>query len=594
MNSKRLALSLVASLWLSAALAQTNTPLDSAMAELLQQAAVETNVVADAGFDPSAIAVGETAIYRIVVTAEPAAVKLPDNILIPSGLQVAKGGVGISAVAKDQSAQYRATLNFRVTPEAEGSFTIPQYFVNVGGKEITVPARTLTAVSPNSPEAKRPSRLAVEVPPGDFYIGQAIPLQIVAVDPGDHSLFGLVEPKASGDGFIFDRVKGSQRHELREENGRSVSVLMEQINATPVQEGTLTISATTFAERRVAGDTQDVQLPGYRPFLEAPPVDIVIKHLPGGALPGFTGLIGKFSSAKPSPRVREVQAGDPFDLPVVIEGEGNLGRLLPPAVGNSPAWRAAPAAGDSALSVKGTKAEFHFTLIPQIPGLTATPAIPFSYFDPQEDRYVDLTIPSITILVLPPTDGRAKTEATNSAAAATPALPERLGKMAPRPVHFSTALVPLQHRPSFWLWQLFIAGALAGWYGWQRRQNFLAAHPEIIKMAAARRDLRQLDRRRRRALGNRDAAEFVRATVASLRVASAAGSRAKPEALVCDDVLGALSPADRKTTNGNLVRKFFRQADKLSYQAKSPEADEIWRHQPEIEALLSEMRRRLC
>ena len=397
MNAKRLALFFAASLWLPAAPAQTNAPLEPAMAELLRQAATESEVVADAGFDPSVIATGDTAMYRIVVTAAPAAVKLPDNILIPSGLQVAKGGVGSSFVAKDQSSQSRATLNFRVTPRAEGRFTIPQYFVIVGGKKIAVPARTLTAVSPDSPEAKHAARLAVEAPPGDFYIGQDISLRIVAFDPGDHSLFGLVEPKASGDGFVFERVKGSQRRELREENDRSVSALIEQINAIPIQEGTLTVSAEAFAERRVVGDAQDVQLPGYRPFLEAPPVEITVKHLPAGAPPGFTGLIGKFSSAEPKPLTREVRAGDPFDLPVVIEGEGNLGRLLPPAITNSLAWRVAPNQGSAGLSVNGTRAEFHYTLIPQIPGLTSTPTIPFSFFDPLEHRYVDLTIPSIQI-----------------------------------------------------------------------------------------------------------------------------------------------------------------------------------------------------
>jgi hypothetical protein len=593
MKPQRLALLMVASLWAPLAPAQTNAALDPAMAELLRQAAVETNVFADAGFDPSVIAVGDTALYRIVVTAEPDAVKLPDNILIPSGLQVAKGGVGTSSVAKDQSSQYRATLNFRVTPRAEGSFTIPPYFVTVGGQKIAVPARTLTAVAPDSPDAKVSARLAVEVPPGDFYIGQAIPLQVVAFDPGDHSLFGLVEPKVSGDGFIFERVRGSQRRELREANGRSLSVLSEQINAIPVQEGTLTVSADAFAERRVIGDAQDVQLPGYRPFLEAPAVDLVIHHLPAGALPGFTGLIGKFSAAAARPRVREVHAGDPFDLPVVIEGEGNLARLLPPGMTNSPAWRVAPAAGNAAPTVNGNRAEFHYTLIPQIPGLTPTPAIPFSYFDPLENRYVDLTIPSITVLVLPPAAGRAKPEATASANAAT-ALPAGLGIMAPQPVHFAVTLTPWQQRPVFWCWQLGLTGTLAIWYGWQRRRDFLAAHPELVKLAAARRDLRQWDRRRQRAFRARDAAEFVRAAVASLRVASAAGSRANPEALVGDDVIEALAPADQTAGHKKLVRDIFRQADALAYQAEAPNGEELWRQQPEIEALLAVIRRARC
>lgn len=594
MNAFRHIFLIVAGLaWLAvAAPAQTNAPWDPAMVELLQQAAVETNVVADAGFDPSVLAVGATGLYRLVVTADPAAVKLPDDILIPSGLQMVKGGVGTSTAAGNQTSPYRTTLNFSVTPRAEGNFTIPGFSLSIGGRPVPVPARTLTVVAVDAPEARRPVRLRVEPPDGDFYVGQSIPLQIVAFDPGDHSLYGLVETKAEGDGFIFDRVKGSQRRELREEAGRSILAMIELINAVPIQEGTLTVSAQAFADRRFSGDAQDVQLPGYRPFLEAPAVELTVRHLPGGALPGFTGLIGKFSGAEPQPATREVHAGDPYDLRVVVTGTGNLARLTPPPVTNAPGWRVTLSPGSAGLTVSGNRAELHYTLIPQVPGMTATPVIPFSYFDPEENRYVDLTIPSIQVLVLPPVGGALAAGKNSLPEPAAPA--EALGALAVKPVHYASTLRSWQQRPAFWCWQAVVGLTLGVWYSWLRRREYLAAHPEVVRFAQARRGLKRLNRQRQAAAEAGDAAKYLTLAVASLRVASAPQMNACADALVCDDVLSVLPPTEQTGPRGNLVRMIFVAGDELVFNAQSPGAEKVWAWKDELESLLAELRARLC
>jgi hypothetical protein len=303
-------------------------------------------------------------------------------------------------------------------------------------------------------------------------------------------------------------------------------------------------------------------------------------------------LIGKFSSAEPKPLTREVHAGDPFDLRIVMEGEGNLDRLSPPPVTNSTHWGVVASIGKANVSVSGNKAEVHYTLIPKVPGMAATPTIPFSYFDPQEKRYVDLTIPSISVLVLPPIGGRLLDAETNATLSET--APEGLGQLATRPKHFVSTLVPLQQRPIFWLWQAVAGIALGGWYGWRKRQDFLVAHPEVVSLALARRALRQLDKRRRQAVAARDVAGYVTAAVASLRVVAAPRLEATAEALVCDEVLLALSPNERQGQVANLVRTFFAAGDELAFQAKTPSAEKIWAWQPELDALLGELRRRLC
>jgi len=577
----------------------TNAPLDPAMQQLLRQAAVESEVVADAGFDPLVVALGEPATYRVVVTAEPDAVDLPEIIPSPHEIQLQKGGVGRSFVSKGQTSQYLAAFNYRVVTRGTGTFTIDAFTVNVDGQLITVPARSLSVVPPGSPEARRPATLQLEVPEGDFYVGQAIPIQIVALDPGDSSIFGLVEPKALGDAFLFDKVPGSQRRELRDEDGGSVSAQIEKVIAVPIHEGRLTLNAEAFVERRTTTDPQNILLRGYRPFLEAAPVTIEVKHLPGGALPGFTGLIGRFESASPAPATREVHTGDPFDLAVVVRGEGNLGRLIPPPIESAPGWRVVPAgAKGNAASGQNGGNTFHYTLIPLKPGMTPTPKISFSYFDPRQNSYVDLTIPSTSILVLPPADGRALSLDTNDLNGVGGAGPgrtsESLGNLARRPAHLANSLVPVQQRAAFWFLQLFLGVGLAVAYSVQRRRRFLAAHPEIVRVAKARRALRQQDRQRRRAAAERDVVAFAQSAVASLQVVCAPHLQANSEALVCEDVLRAFPAKEREGRAGNLVRQLFRFTDEMAFKNKPPNPEMLWSLQPELEELLTDLRMRLC
>jgi len=87
---------------------------------------------------------------------------------------------------------------------------------------------------------------------------------------------------------------------------------------------------------------------------------------------------------------------------------------------------------------------------------------------------------------------------------------------------------------------------------------------------------------------------FTRAAVASLRVASAPHLSANAGALVCDDVLRALPAAERDGRSGRVVRQLFRVADELRLKGQAPNPQLLWSLQPELEILLTELRRRLC
>src|SRR5207247_988704 len=84
-------------------------------------------------------------------------------------------------------------------------------------------------------------------------------------------------------------------------------------------------------------------------------------------------------------------------------GEGNLARFVappPPVTGDWQVSAAVPGGAPIPNRLPappvpaGNAVSFTYTLIPLTNATQATPAIPFSYFDPKRAAYVDLTIPS--------------------------------------------------------------------------------------------------------------------------------------------------------------------------------------------------------
>ena len=105
-----------------------------------------------------------------------------------------------------------------------------------------------------------------------------------------------------------------------------------------------------------------------------------------------------------------VRAGEPITLTVTLKGEGNYVHLIPPKLERAPGWQIFPPALDAGpvyYSATVARRIFTYALIPLSVKATRTPAIPFCYFDPSNRVYVNLTIPSLPIQVLPaPAGGR--------------------------------------------------------------------------------------------------------------------------------------------------------------------------------------------
>ena len=351
-------------------------------------------------------------------------------------------------------------------------------------------------------------------------------------------------------------------------------------------------------------------------MLESDPIELNVRPLPTeGQLPGFAGAIGSFVLGPPRLATNVLRVGDPVKLIVTVTNRGDdpQARLVAPPPPKARDWQIfadnnyAPAQlawppRRVMLAPNGLLAEpnspegfvtFAYTLIPLTTAVSATPPIPYSYFDPTSGSYADLTIPPVPVTVKP---GVAPADLAALRQAGSAAKPEKepvLSGLATARGWTAASLVPPQQQTWFPLIQLAPAAAFLGLLSWDRRRRYLEQHPDVLLRRRARRALRRQWRILRRAARAADAPRFAAAAVRAMRVACAPHYPAEPRALVGADVLPLLSEPDRSGHPGEVVRRFFAVTDATDFSTSSPNPADLLALQPDLEQVLQRLEDKL-
>jgi hypothetical protein len=583
-------------------------PVQDAFSALIGSAAsidMDAPVTARAEFDPPTVPLGGRAIYRIVLTALDESVKLPEQMPAPNGLQLQAGGRGQHyQPVGGQKLQPQTTILFRATAASTGTFVMPSFPIQVYSKSVTVPEARLTVTTSGTPGLREPARLIVELPEGNIYVGQTLKVRVLLLDPGDGSIQGVTQAHINGDSIFAEPISVSRRDTIQR-NGQAYPAFVNEVVITPMREGKerLIAQGQGISTRVIAGQAGVFQ--SFNTLIDSEPVTLTVQPLPKeGRLPGFTGAIGTFQLEPPRLSTNEVQAGDPLVLTVVLHGDGNIGRLTLPQIPFLRDWQTFPPTGDTSPSyviLQRGFTTFSYTLIPLSERNKATPAIPFSYFDPKKGAYVDLTVPPVPVTVKPappgavlkaqaPPPGGPNPEADESSSRERELVLTGLSETPGRTV---SSLVALQQRWWFLALQLLPAAGLAGLWGWDRRRRYLELHPEVIRKRRAQRGLRRQLRLARRASAAHDTAGFVTGAINALREACAPHAAANPEALVCADVLQELPGTARQGSAGQVVRRLFAAADALRFGGAIQDSPALLALQPDLEQVLDQLRARL-
>jgi hypothetical protein len=590
-----------------------NPPQDPLMSLMLSQPKIDLTspVITVAAFDPPVVAPGQQSIYRVTLNALAATIEWPEKIAAPPELQLEFGAHGEILRLGGSGFEPLTAFNSRVRASVVGEFTLPEFTVNVYGKPVTVPAARLVVRPAAAAPPQSEVRLLFELPATNLYVGQAVRAR--AILPGAPGGFvqGLAQVQLSGEGFLVDLGGARQRIEMTPLNGTRLSTYIYEATLTPMAAGNIIVFAQGFttashfaAPIGITGGVTLSAVPQQYTLLESDPIELKVRPLPAeGELPGFTGAIGNLSLGVPKLATNIVRVGDAVELTVTVtnRGDGPLARVVPPPPPRLPDWQVFKATDAGLPQVVNTwlgaaqqgVTTFSYALIALNEHSQATPAIPFSYFDPTRGTYIDLTIPPVPVTVNP---GSTPSDAFALAQSEPPVETEKepsLSSLAPTPSRKAYTLMPAQQRPWFLLAQAFPAAAFIGLCLWDRRRRYLEQHPDVLLRRRARRALRRNWRAARRAADARDASGFAAAAVSALRAACAPHYPAEPRALVGSDVLPLLPQTGASDRPDQLVRRFFAVTDASRFAATAPDATELLALQPDLEKVLQQLEERL-
>jgi hypothetical protein len=590
--------------------AQTPAPHpDPLMQLMLTQPSIDisTNVEFRAVFDPPLIRPGEKSTYRVTVNAISDSVRWPDEIYAPTPLTVRRSARGQILQPVADKLRPTTTINHHVTATTNGTFTIPEFRVRVYGQTVTVPAATLTVTPHHDPRLPPPLRLFLELGDTNAYAGQPISVRVFMPSVGGNILQALQQVQINGDGVLVDQTSVRQRIQAMEYQGRSGPVFVYEAMLTPLVSGRIDLTAQAFTSGNQFSGTIVIHgstvIPGGPPqfvLLDSEPVQLNVEPLPrAGELPGFSGAIGAFQLDPPELSTNVIRVGDMVKLFITFHSTGEVKRLLPPPPPAVTNWQIAPAVavGGPRLTATpthlSTAVSFAYNLIPLTNSVTATPRIPFSYFDPHRGSYVDLSIPEVPVTVLPG-DVSAAAQALAQAAAGTTVRRElRLQELTSEPGRTMANLWPWQLRGGFWLGQLGPLLFFAGLWWWDRRRRFYELHPEVLVRRRAKRALRRERKLLQEAADSGDALRYARCAVNAFRIGSAPHFPAAPRALVGRDVLELLPESDRTGATGAVVRQCFTRVDTADFATSATVAPDLLTRQPEVERVLKQLEAKL-
>lgn len=312
------------------------------------------------------------------------------------------------------------------------------------------------------------------------YLGESVPVDVRFYLRADKTFQDLLRPSFAGQGFLpgpVDELAPS----LVTTNGADYHVIELLTTVVPLRTGPLEIPGMVLRGRH-SGQSTDNSAPqpaSWVPFeLPTKSLKLEVRPLPAERPPDFTGGVGVFQARAPQIEPLPPRQGEPLNLRLIVEGNGNFRAMQPPVL--DPAtlegWRVYEAGEKIEMKDaggNGTKS-FEFQLLPA-KDVSATPAASLSFFDPQKARFVTLKFPS------EPVSAKADTATPPPTAPATPP-PTPAAAASPEQV---TAL-PSSWTLRPWLFALLalLTFSLAAWLGLflAKRQTMRAAEARRVRL----------------------------------------------------------------------------------------------------------------
>ncbi|HZC36352.1 MAG TPA: BatD family protein [Chthoniobacterales bacterium] len=384
---------------------------------------------------------------------------------------------------------FSVNFSYVVTPQREGTFSIPPVKLNLNGKEIQSSPLTLVVVKEegNKPAESNKSYFGeLVVPKESAYVGEPVPVELryyfdrrIWYQPYPQGQLPIID----GDGFVTTKYPDPAEKEVQV-NGRWYRVLIYKTAITGVRAGQLDLHSAT-QEFLLHVPVLRNAPPGFDDYDQSPfgngfsgyerkevsigtnGATLQIKPLPTDGRPAnFSGAVGAFTMSS-SIQPTHAGVGDPLDMQIQIAGNGNFDRVQAPTLATTSVWHVHQVTSEVEMQDDvGLNAikTFHYPLVANTP-VRESPAASFSYFDPEQEKYVTLTVEPKQISIEGQQLSQPNTQETpNASTQQTGPSPNPSSGLIDFVAKSETkaSFQPLSQNPGFWLVQLLPAGILAG------------------------------------------------------------------------------------------------------------------------------------
>ena len=327
-----------------------------------------------------------------------------------------------------QTKEVRFVYQYRLVASESGSFSVGPFRVSQGGV-----SRTTGPVKIDVEALGRSDRVRIRTtwPEQEVFPGQRIRvelewafeaelndrmreyrIEVPIFDRGD--LFRYVDdPPERGDTQIEVQTSAGPlplraRVSERVDGGRRFKVVKAERTLIPLSPGRFEFPAATAMIEEVVRWRRD--LFGQRTpqaVRKVPTIDerrtLVVSDVPLAGRPAsYSGAIGRGFSLEASADRSVVQVGDPIELTLVLQGDGNLDGAglydLSTAAGLSAERFRVPSTPQAGVVKQGAKS-FRLQLRVLDAGVREIPPIPYSYFDTDKKQYVTVESRPIALSV---------------------------------------------------------------------------------------------------------------------------------------------------------------------------------------------------
>ncbi len=330
----------------------------------------------------------------------------------------------INGRVQEQRSQ-SVTLNYMLSPQRAGEFTIPSIEVQAQGRKLLTKAARVKVMEPTAAQG-----LGTAIEPSRAYIGQGIKLSVswvlataaedavlnLNLPPDTFTVHPLSPPGSQTDagggarqlvdvdfiegvGANSGKVRGSLTQASIDGENRvrfSAEFLLVPRKAGRVECGAVRVDFRAVVgqkERTIFDAPWERKTITQRRFARAPAKAVEVIDLPAaGRPPNFSGLVGQFElDAECQPR--QAAVGDPLNLNLVLRGRVPL--FDPPTMDLNRQRSGAGALAelfrvprDPLLPQVAENAAIYSTQIrPRTAGVTEVPPVEVAYFDPVEGAY---------------------------------------------------------------------------------------------------------------------------------------------------------------------------------------------------------------